>query len=99
MLGWHSGYDESEWRAIIIDSRKKPFKFRLFRGDEKGFNIRVYIWNCTHGGGSARAKDEYRVQLTGVVPSAVEGEVTLLLGWHSGYEVFVGFYRDWETRI
>lgn len=83
--------DESEWRAIIIDSRKKPFKFRLFRGDEKGFNIRVYIWNCTHGGGSARAKDEYRVQLTGVVPSAVEGEVTLLLGWHSGYEVFVGF--------
>lgn len=82
--------DESGWRALILDTRK-PFRLRLFRGDEKGFDIRIYIWNCTHGGGAARAKDEYRVQLTGVVPSVVAGEPTLLLGWHSGYEVFVGF--------
>ncbi|ALG66632.1 HNH endonuclease [Beggiatoa leptomitoformis] len=82
--------DESGWQALILDSRK-PFCLRLFRGDEKGFDVRVYLWNCTHGGGAARAKDEYRVQLTGVVPSAVAGEVTLLLGWHSDYEVFVGF--------
>ena len=82
--------DESGWQALILNSRK-PFRFRLFRGDEKGFDVRIYIWNCTHGGGAARAKDEYRVQLTGVVPSIVGGEITLLLGWHSGYEVFVGF--------
>lgn len=82
--------DDSGWRAIVLDSRK-PFRLRLFRGDEKGFDVRIYLWNCTHGGGSARAKDEYRVQITGVVPSEVIGEVTLLLGWHSGYEVFVGF--------
>lgn len=82
--------DESGWRALI-SSTKKPFRLRIFRDDEKGFNIRVYIWNCTHGGGAARAKDEYRVQLTGVIPSVVEGEITLLLGWHSGYGVFVGF--------
>ncbi len=82
--------DESQWQAIILD-HKKPFRIRLFREREEGFNVRIYIWNCTHGGGSARAKDEYRVQLTGVIPSAVGGELGLLLGWHSGYEVFVGF--------
>ncbi|RJX30295.1 MAG: restriction endonuclease [Oxalobacter sp.] len=82
--------DESGWQALILDARK-PFRLRLFRNDDKGFDVRIYIWNCTHGGGAARAKDEYRVQLTGVVPSVVVGETTLLLGWHSGYEVFVGF--------
>lgn len=82
--------DDSGWQALILSSRK-PFRLRLFRGDEKGFDVRIYLWNCTHGGGAARAKDEYRVQLTGVVPSEAIGEVTLLLGWHSGYEVFVGF--------
>jgi putative restriction endonuclease len=29
--------------------------------------------------------------LTGVVPERAPGEITLLLGWHEGYEVFVGF--------
>ena len=82
--------DESGWSALILSSHK-PFHLRLYRDDEKGFDVSFYIWNCTHGGGSARASDEYRVQLTGVVPSIVAGEVTLLLGWHSGYEVFVAF--------
>jgi len=81
---------ESGWKAFIIDEQK-PFKLRIFRGDEKGFDARIYIWNCTHGGGSARAKDEYRVQLTGVMPGIGANETTLLLGWHSGYGVFVGF--------
>lgn len=83
--------DQSGWRALVVSSSQKPFRLRLFRDEEKGFDLRVYIWNCTHGGGQARAKDEYRVQLTGVVPSTSSGEVTLLLGWHSGYEVFVAF--------
>lgn len=82
--------DASGWQALIID-QKKPFRLRLFRGDGKGFNVRVYIWNCTHGGGSARAKDEYRLQITGVVPSTEKGETSLLLAWHSGYGVFAGW--------
>ena len=82
--------DESGWQAIIFQSRK-PFRLRLFRGDEKGFDVRIYLWNCTHGGGSQRAEDEYRIQLTGIVPDVEKGQVTLLLGWHSGYDVFVGF--------
>src|ERR1035438_9597907 len=82
--------DESGWRSLILDSNK-PFRLRLFRGDERGLDVCVYIWNCTHGGGAARAKDEYRVQLTGVVPVLAHEGTTLLLGWHSGYGVFVGF--------
>jgi len=82
--------DESGWRALILDSRK-PFRLRVFRGDDKFFDVRIYLWNCTHGGGTARAADEYRVQLTGVVPNTAPGETTLLLGWHPGYGVFVGF--------
>jgi len=82
--------DASGWKTIIL-SESKPFRFRVFQNDEKGFTICVYIWNCTHGGGKARAKDEYRVQLTGVVPNITIGELTLLLGWHEGYGVFVAF--------
>lgn len=82
--------DESGWRSLIRDSRK-PFRLRLFHGDDKGFDVCIYIWNCTHGGGAARSSDEYRVQVTSVVPASAPGETTLLLGWHSGYGVFVGF--------
>ncbi|MGB7984366.1 MAG: HNH endonuclease [Terracidiphilus sp.] len=82
--------DESGWQALINYSQK-PFRLRLFRGDSQGFDVRIYLWNCTHGGGSARSSDEYRVQLTGVVPISIQGEINLLLGWHSGYGVFVGF--------
>lgn len=82
--------DQSGWNALILSNRK-PFKLRLYRNDESSFDAQFYIWNCTHGGGSARAVDEYRVQLTGVVPNLAATGVTLLLGWHSGYEVFVGF--------
>lgn len=82
--------DFSGWQSLLIDSNH-PFGIRLFRNDEKGFSVRVYIWNCTHGGGAARANDEYRVQLTGVVPNISLNETTLLLGWHDGYQVFVAF--------
>jgi putative restriction endonuclease len=85
-----SAVDKSGWQALVF-SVDKPFRLRLFRENSKSFDVRIYIWNCTHGGGKARPQDEWRVQLTGVVPNSVEHEQTLLLGWHSGYEVFVGF--------
>lgn len=81
---------ESGWQSLVA-SATHPFHLRVFRGDERGFSLRIYIWNCTHGGGSARAADEYRIQLTGVVPELHPGEITLLLGWHEGYGVFVGW--------
>jgi len=78
------------WQTLIVE-RSHPFLLRLFKREEQGFlNVRIYVWNCTSGGRN-RPADEYRVQLTGVVPHAATGETTLLLGWHEGYGVFVGF--------
>ena len=84
------------WNCLIIDSRK-PFRLRIYHENSKGFEVAVYIWNCTHGGGSKRAADEYRIQLTGVVPQKVPGAITVLLGWHEGYGVFAGFDIDWHV--
>lgn len=85
--------EDGGWRVLVTDSQK-PFGLRAFRDERSGLNLRVYIWNCTHGGGAARAADEYRIQFTGVVPQEHGDAVTLLLGWHSGYEVFAA----WDIR-
>lgn len=84
--------DDGDWRSLVA-SATHPFHLRVFRNDDgdRGFSLRIYIWNCTHGGGSARADDEYRIQLTGVVPTIHPGELTLLLGWHDGYGVFAAW--------
>jgi len=80
----------SGYQTLITD-QQHPFGIRIFKNDETApFLIRAYIWNCTHGGKN-RADDEYRVQLTGVVPEMAPGEKTLLLGWHEDHNVFVGF--------
>lgn len=85
------------WNCLIIDSRK-PFRLRIYDENGKGFEVVIYIWNCTHGGGSKRATDEYRIQLTGVVPQKAPGGITALLGWHEGYGVFAGFDIDWHVN-
>ncbi|MDZ7724893.1 MAG: HNH endonuclease [candidate division KSB1 bacterium] len=54
--------------------------------------MKIYIWNLTHGGGSKRPTDEYRIQITGIdrfVPE-YDGK-TLILGWWKEGEVFAGF--------
>lgn len=84
---------DAGWDVLVLEA-SKPFLLQVFREGDRSFPVRVYIWNCTHGGGAARAKDEYRVQFTGVVPIDHEDASTLLLGWHGGYEVFAG----WDIR-
>ncbi len=82
--GWSLLYGESV--AVL------PFELRMFKEDES-YPLLIYIWNLTHGGGSARPRNEYRIQMTGV-DSALRfttGYKTLLLGWHESLEVFVGF--------
>ncbi|MGE0884179.1 MAG: HNH endonuclease [Blastocatellales bacterium] len=85
-----SAIESAGWRCFITN-HSHPFHLRLFKhGEQTTFGLRIYVWNCTHGGKN-RAADEYRVQLTGVVPDIAKNDKTLLLGWHEGYEVFVGF--------
>lgn len=85
-----SAVESSGWHAIVL-SKSKPFRLRIFDDQRGGFPIAAYIWNCTHGGGAARAANEYRIQLTGAIPTIHPDQTTLLLGWHGGYGVFVAF--------
>lgn len=80
---------ESGWRPYILDAHK-PFLIQIAKED-MGAALRIYIWNCTHGGGPARPESEYRIQFTGVVPVDDSRAITLLLGWHDYYGVFVAW--------
>ncbi|MEI2690954.1 MAG: hypothetical protein V9H69_15085 [Anaerolineae bacterium] len=83
---------ESGWNVLYLaPSTAHPFQLQLYRGDE-GYRTRIYIWTLTHGGGSARPADEYRIQITGVDQIQLfPGERTLLLGWWEQEGVFAGF--------
>lgn len=84
--------NESGWNVLYLaPSTVHPFQIQLYRGDE-GYRLRIYIWTLTHGGGSARPADEYRIQVTGVDQLQLfPGERTLLLGWWEPEGVFAGF--------
>lgn len=85
------------WNCLILDN-KKPFRLRIYKESSKFVEVAIYIWNCTHGGGSKRSADEYRIQLTSVVPQKIEGVITVLLGWHEVHRVFAGFDIDWHAN-
>lgn len=81
---------DSGWEARIL-RRTHPFQL-LISHDDVSQQIRIYIWNITHGGGAARAADEYRIQITGV--DRIETGTTyrtLLLGWDDRHRIFAGW--------
>lgn len=82
----------SGWQMIFEDG-EHPCFIRAFRGDES-IRILVYIWRLTRGGPpGVRPEDEFRIQLTSVVPPIITSHdfATVLLGWHERLEVFAGF--------
>ena len=81
---------ECNWDVLYI-SPAHPFRLNVFR-DDVNHRIKIYIWNLSHGGGSARPGNEYRIQVK--VREAFEEEIgwtTLLLGWWEEVGVFAGF--------
>ena len=98
----HSKYDlldkivkaitDSGWDVLYLDSIDvHPFRLQIYQGQESE-RIRIYIWHMTHGGGQARPKNEYRIQITGTDHFELgPGEKTLILGWWQEAEVFAGF--------
>lgn len=77
---------------LLSDARAHPRRFCIVSG-EFSFVVWIYIWTLTHGGGAARPRDEYRIQLTGVTPPMPENPdgATLLLGYDQNTKCFVGF--------
>ncbi len=78
------------WNVLFL-SETHPFDLVL-SGTAHRLQVRVYVWNVTHGG-ATRSPDEYRIQVTGVdLPiKAPKGFRTLLLGWHEDLGVIAAF--------
>ncbi len=61
------GIRDDDWNIIYLtDTKFHPFRLKIYKGDES-YNIRIYVWNLTHGGGEMRPADGYRIQITAVV--------------------------------
>jgi putative restriction endonuclease len=86
-------FDEGDASAILVsDVRGNPRRF-LVQHQRHTIEVWIYIWTLTHGGGAARPEDEYRIQLTGVLPPIQEspGGPTLLMGYEPNIQCFAGF--------
>jgi len=87
-----SAINDSGWNVVYLENiDQHPFHLQIYR-DTESYRVRVYVWHLTHGGGKARPKDEYRIQITGVDHfEPLHGGKTLVLGWWKEVEVFAGF--------
>ncbi|MEI2609381.1 MAG: hypothetical protein V9G20_12195 [Candidatus Promineifilaceae bacterium] len=55
-------FAENNASAVLISApRHNPRRYVVQTG-ENMFEMWVYIWTLTHGGGSARPQNEYRIQ-------------------------------------
>lgn len=84
--------NDSGWNVLYVGNiSEHPFLLKIYKNDES-YLLRIYVWNLTHGGGAARPKDEYRIQITGADHFEQKaGEKTLILGWWDDVGVFAGF--------
>lgn len=87
-----SAINDSGWNvAYLEDIKQHPFYLQVYR-DNESYRVKIYIWHLTHGGGKARPKDEYRIQITGVARfEPLPGGKTLILGYWKEADVFAGF--------
>ena len=97
------GFRSGGWNLLYISNPgEHPARYRVYR-DIDGLTVRVYIWNISHGGGARRAKDEFRIQVTGVPENTFQPEIggkTLILGWWANDEIFAGFdYRRHSAHL
>lgn len=89
---------DAGWSVEVHTERDVHPMLLTARQAGRSLRLRVYIWNLTHGGGSARPKHEYRIQVTSGVTQfqRLAGEHTLILGWSELFGVFACF--DFERH-
>ncbi|EGV35170.1 HNH endonuclease [Neisseria weaveri] len=77
--------------AIFLGGNSKPYKF-IIQFQNNRFELWVYIWTVTHGGGQ-RSSREFRIQMTSVdSPLATNPNgYTVLMGYSPELSVFAGF--------
>ncbi|MGH8146047.1 MAG: HNH endonuclease [Rhodanobacteraceae bacterium] len=96
-------FTESGATALLV-SKARIHPKRFYVAAETSFPVWIYVWTLTHGGGAARPRDEYRIQLTSVtapLPENPDGP-TLLLGYEPNTGCFAGFdlrkHRRFSTQ-
>lgn len=95
--------DSAATALLVSQARAHPKRFHVTSG-QASFPVWIYIWTLTHGGGAARPKNEYRIQLTSVSPPLPENPdgPTLLLGYEPNTGCFAGFdlrkHRRFSTQ-
>ena len=76
----------------------------MIKSGRNSFELWVYIWTLTHGGGVKRPRDEYRIQITSIRPPLElnPGGLTVLMGYEPNIKCFAGFdlskHRNFSTR-
>jgi len=86
-------FSQSQAVAVLVSpSGRNPRRLIVQAGDAS-LDVWAYFWTLTHGGGPARPRDEYRIQLTGVTSPLQINPTgnTLLLGYEPGLATFAGF--------
>lgn len=80
---------ECGWNIIYLNE-EHPFKIKIFNDTECHF-VKIIIYNITHGGGSKRAANEYRIQIKEPTIEQEAGYKTLILGYYEALQVFAGW--------
>lgn len=80
---------ESGWHLIYLNN-EHPFKVKIYNERESHW-VKIIVYNVTHGGGSRRAANEFRIQLK--IPRLEQEPPykTLILGYYRELDVFVGW--------
>lgn len=91
-----NAFEESDASAILLSSRVGNPRQFIVQQAHMTLNVWIYIWTLTHGGGSARPKNEYRIQLTGIEQPLNRNPhgPTLLMGYEPTTGCFAGFDVD-----
>lgn len=87
---------ESDASAVLISEiHRNPRRF-IVQAGRNMFEMWVYIWTLTHGGGAARPKDEFRIQITGITPPLElnPSGPTIMIGYEPNLQCFAGFDLD-----
>lgn len=87
-------FAECSGTAILVSKESgNPRRF-VVQAERNHFEVWIYIWSLTHGGGPARPEDEYRIQVTGVsspLQMNPYSNHTLLMGFEADTRCFAGF--------
>ncbi len=85
--------DEGNATAVLISSPSRNPRRLVVQSGQSIFELWTYIWTLTHGGGAARPKNEFRIQLTGVTPPLELNPTgpTILIGYEPNLKCFAGF--------